>query len=92
MASLTGHHWTIYGLADIGVVLILGFIFMQRVFSFDATRLVALVAGAPSLLVVAAWPSGWCSSDRPTACDNNASGAKRGIPVRPAARDLLLNF
>jgi hypothetical protein len=46
MASLTGHHWTTHGLADIAVFLILGFIFMQRGFSFDGTRLAALVAGA----------------------------------------------
>jgi len=46
MASLTGHHWTTHGLADIAVFLILGFILMQRGFSFDGTRLAALVAGA----------------------------------------------
>jgi hypothetical protein len=46
MASVTGHHWTTHGLADIAVFLILVFIFMQRGFSFDGTRLAALVAGA----------------------------------------------
>jgi hypothetical protein len=29
MASLTGHHWTTHGLADLAVFLILGFIFAR---------------------------------------------------------------
>ena len=47
MMSLTGHHWTTHGLADLGLFLALGFIFTNSkvVAKMDARRLTgALIA------------------------------------------------
>jgi hypothetical protein len=46
MASLSGHHWTTHGLADIAVFVIVGFVLMKRGITMDGTKLAALVAGA----------------------------------------------
>lgn len=55
VSALAGHHWTTLGVADIAVFLILGFIVGQRGFSFDGTRLAALVAGAVMIGAVWRW-------------------------------------
>jgi hypothetical protein len=46
MASLTGHHWTTHGLADIAVFLILGWILMARHVRLSGTTLAAALAAA----------------------------------------------
>ena len=46
MASLTGHHWTTHGLADIAVFLMLGFVLMQRKVNVDGALLIVLISGA----------------------------------------------
>jgi hypothetical protein len=59
MASLTGHHWTTHGLADLVVFAALGVIFLNTgvVDRISPNRLVALLVGAVILAVVglAAW-------------------------------------
>jgi hypothetical protein len=57
MASLSGHHWTTHGLADIAAFLIVGFVLVKRGISMDGTEFAVLVAGARSC-VVAAWRCG----------------------------------
>jgi hypothetical protein len=48
MKSLTGHHWTTHGLADVLVFLALGFIFQKtRVAEkMDPDRLISILVGA----------------------------------------------
>ena len=59
MKSLSGHHWTTHGLADLVVFLGLGFIFMNRRVAekIDPNRLIGALIGAVAIagLGLALW-------------------------------------
>jgi hypothetical protein len=46
MASLTGHHWTTHGAADVVLFLVLGVVFMGRGLRMNGTTLAATLAAA----------------------------------------------